>query len=152
MLKNALSQDEINKLLEETETGNLATIGQDGPYVIPINFVLLDGKIYLHGRKAGGQKLDNIRADDRICFEVFKAEGYRTGDTACKTGTIFQSAVGRGRARILEDGNPLIETSLLKFAEKYASHLKNPFIPEDKMALTAVIELSFDSWTGKFGK
>jgi nitroimidazol reductase NimA-like FMN-containing flavoprotein (pyridoxamine 5'-phosphate oxidase superfamily) len=150
ILKYTLKPEEINELLETEEVGHLATLGEDGPYVIPINFVQLDGKIYLHGRRAGGQKLDNIRTDDRICFEVYRDKGYRLGDTPCKTGTIYKSAIGRGRARIIENGHPQRQAALLKFAAKYAPHIKNPIIPEDKMALTAVIELSIEKWTGKF--
>jgi nitroimidazol reductase NimA-like FMN-containing flavoprotein (pyridoxamine 5'-phosphate oxidase superfamily) len=150
MLKFSLKPEEIVELLEKERVGHLATIGPDGPYVVPINYVFLNQKIYLHGRKAGGQKLDNIRADQRICFEVHGREDYRSGDSPCKTSTIYRSVIGLGQARILEDGDPAIQEALLGFARKFAPHIKDPAIPADKMALTAVIELSIDRWTGKY--
>jgi nitroimidazol reductase NimA-like FMN-containing flavoprotein (pyridoxamine 5'-phosphate oxidase superfamily) len=152
MLKYSLGPREITELLEKGEVGHLATIGVDGPYVIPVNYVFMEGKIYLHGRKAGGEKLDNIRSDDRVCFEVFKCDGYLVSDTACKTETIFISAIGRGKARILDGETAKKQAALLKFASKYAPHLTDPVIPDDKATLTAVIELTIDSWTGKRSK
>jgi nitroimidazol reductase NimA-like FMN-containing flavoprotein (pyridoxamine 5'-phosphate oxidase superfamily) len=152
MLKNSLTPEEIMEFLENGKVGHLATIGQDGPYVIPINYVLMDGKIYLHCRKAGGEKLDNIMANDRICFEVSKEDGYRTGSTPCQTGTVFKSVIGRGRAKIVENSHPLHQAALLKFASIFAPHIDKPVIPEDKAALTAVIELTIDVWTGKRSK
>ncbi|MDR0621905.1 MAG: pyridoxamine 5'-phosphate oxidase family protein [Deltaproteobacteria bacterium] len=152
MLKRPLKQEEIDDLLASQKVGHLATLGEDGPYVLPINYALMGGKVYLHGRKAGGQKLDNIRADPRICFAVNSQAGYETGPTPCDTEAIFQSAIGRGTARILEDGDPLIEAALLKFAEKFATHIKDPIIEPAKLAVTAVIELTINQWTGKYYK
>ncbi|MDR2367841.1 MAG: pyridoxamine 5'-phosphate oxidase family protein [Deltaproteobacteria bacterium] len=150
-IKYALSEDEIFELIENGKVGHLATVGEDGwPYVIPINYVTLNGKLYLHCRKAGGMKLDNLRDDDRVCFEVSTVSGYKTGETPCKNTTLFRSAIGRGRARILGDGDPLIEATLLRFTEVYAPHLSEPVIPKDKMELAAVIELTIDKWTGKY--
>jgi nitroimidazol reductase NimA-like FMN-containing flavoprotein (pyridoxamine 5'-phosphate oxidase superfamily) len=152
MLKNSLKPEEITELLESRKVGHLATLGEDGPYAVPINYILMDGKVYLHGRKAGGQKLDNIRANPRICFEVFNEVSYKTGPTACGTGTLYQSAIGRGTAKILPDGDPLIGAALLKFAEKFATHIKDPVIDPAKLAITAVIELTIDRWTGKYNQ
>ncbi|MDR1051102.1 MAG: pyridoxamine 5'-phosphate oxidase family protein [Deltaproteobacteria bacterium] len=149
-LKFKLSDESVVKVLTNGRVGFLATTGEDGPYVIPVNYVLLDGKIYLHGRKAGGQKLDNIRRDPRVCFSVAEVGGYRRGDAACKTSTIYNSVVGRGTARILPDGDPLAEAALLKFAEIFNPKLDRPSINPEKLAVTAVIELTVPEFTGKY--
>jgi nitroimidazol reductase NimA-like FMN-containing flavoprotein (pyridoxamine 5'-phosphate oxidase superfamily) len=152
MKKQALAQEEIQKLLEREKVGHLATVGPDGPYVIPVNYVIYEGKVYVHGRKEGGQKYDNIGFDPRVCFEVARDHGYEVGDTPCKTETIYESAIGRGRARILEGEEGLTEKVLLAFAKKFAAHLTDPVIPQEKAKITGIIEVSIDEWTGKHYK
>jgi hypothetical protein len=50
---------------------HLATIGQDGyPYVCPLLYVWLDGRVWLHNTSADGHLLRNVRAEARACFEV----------------------------------------------------------------------------------
>jgi nitroimidazol reductase NimA-like FMN-containing flavoprotein (pyridoxamine 5'-phosphate oxidase superfamily) len=61
---------EIQRILSLTNIGRLATIGQDGyPYITPVNFVRLEGKIYFHCAPKG-EKLDNLTREPRVCFEV----------------------------------------------------------------------------------
>jgi nitroimidazol reductase NimA-like FMN-containing flavoprotein (pyridoxamine 5'-phosphate oxidase superfamily) len=152
MKKQALSAEEIVKFLEKEKVGHLATVGPDGPYVIAVNYVVLNDKVYIHGRKEGGKKYDNLGFDERICFEVSRDYGYEVGDRPCKTETIYESAIGRGRARVLKDEESLTEKVLLAFAKKFAGHLSDPVIAEDKAKITGIIELSIDEWTGKHYK
>ena len=61
---------EIGRILSMTNIGRLATVGLDGyPYITPVNFVSLDGKIYFHSSPKG-EKLDNLIREPRVCFEV----------------------------------------------------------------------------------
>ncbi len=61
---------EIARILSSTNIGRLATVGRDGyPYITPVNFVSLDGKIYFHCAPKG-EKLDNLLREPRVCFEV----------------------------------------------------------------------------------
>ena len=61
---------EIERILSMTNIGRMATIGRDGyPYITPVNFVDLDGNIYFHCAPSG-EKLDNLKQNPRVCFEV----------------------------------------------------------------------------------
>jgi nitroimidazol reductase NimA-like FMN-containing flavoprotein (pyridoxamine 5'-phosphate oxidase superfamily) len=61
---------EIQRILSLSNIGRLATVGQDGfPYITPVNFVSLEGKIYFHCAPKG-EKLDNLIRDPRVGFEV----------------------------------------------------------------------------------
>lgn len=98
----------IAAILEEARIGRLATVGADGyPYIVPVNFVYWRQSIYFHCAREG-EKLDNIRRDPRVCFEVDIPLAYL--DTAydrqmppCDVGQFYRSAIIRGRAEIIQD-------------------------------------------------
>ena len=75
-------------------------IADGAPYVIPLNFGYTwddDGlTLYFHsGLK--GKKIDALRADPRVCFEMDTERGLTgEGDLACRYSYAFSSIVGYG--------------------------------------------------------
>ena len=54
MKDHQLSDEEAAHLLENTASGVLATLDADGsPYCVPVHFVYVNRKIYIHGLTAG---------------------------------------------------------------------------------------------------
>ncbi len=98
----------IAEFLDAEHTGRLATVDGDGhPQVIPMNFALLDGSIYMHSHTRG-EKLDNIRRDARVGFEVdreyaFLPSYFEDEHDASVADTLYASVVIKGTASIVED-------------------------------------------------
>lgn len=98
----------IAAILKKARIGRLATLGADGyPYIVPVNYVYWREGIYFHCAREG-EKLDNIRRDDRVCFEVdiplaYLDTAYDKDMPACDVGQFYQCAVIRGRAEIVDD-------------------------------------------------
>ena len=68
--KMNMNNEAMEKLLHKATTGRLATIDTDGfPIIIPLNFVLLNQCIYFNSATIG-EKLDNIRRNLKVGFEV----------------------------------------------------------------------------------
>lgn len=63
-----LSERECWDHLRNEAYGRLAVIGPDGPVIYPINAIMDHGTVVF--RTAEGGKLDAIRADPRVAFEV----------------------------------------------------------------------------------
>ncbi len=63
-----LTERECWERLRNEAYGRLAVIGPDGPVMYPINSVVDHGTIVF--RTAAGGKLEAIRADPRVAFEV----------------------------------------------------------------------------------
>ena len=63
-----LTERECWERLRNEAYGRLAVIGPDGPAIYPINSVVDHGSIVF--RTAAGGKLEAIRADPRVSFEV----------------------------------------------------------------------------------
>ncbi|MEW6523877.1 MAG: pyridoxamine 5'-phosphate oxidase family protein [Bacillota bacterium] len=98
-------------LREETE-GFLATAdGQGQPYVVAVNYVLLENTIYIHSALEG-HKVDNLRANPRACFSVMA--DVRPGHYT----TYYRSVVAFCRARLLEEGDEW-RRALEALCEKY---------------------------------
>ena len=98
-IKQQLTQEECEKILERGRTGVLAVLGDDGyPYTVPINYYYTDGKIYLHCAKSG-HKLDAIRSNPKVSFCVVERDDILQE----KFTTLFKSAVAFGKAEILAD-------------------------------------------------
>lgn len=65
-----LPLEECWELLAKGDHGVLAVVGDEGwPYAVPINYIIMDRKLYLHCAKKG-YKLDAIARDSRVCFSV----------------------------------------------------------------------------------
>ncbi len=92
-----LSQEEALALLEKGTHGVLSLVGDDGwPYAIPINYIWMEGKLYLHGAKAG-YKLDCIARDPRVCFTVVT----RADVIEAHITTLYESVVVMGTAEVV---------------------------------------------------
>ena len=78
----ALSERECWERLRAEPYGRLAVIGPDGPVIYPINTVVDHATIVF--RTTEGSKVDAIRADPRVAFEV---DGWNPDDgTAWSVG------------------------------------------------------------------
>jgi len=64
-----LTQDEMERFLKEHSHGRLGLCVEDEPYVVPVAYKCDEGKIYFHSEKEG-KKVDFIRKNNRVCFEV----------------------------------------------------------------------------------
>ena len=100
-----MSDERIDALLSSGYCGHLGTVSADGtPYVCPLLFVWLNGRVWLHNTSARGHLQDNVRRESRVCFEV-DAPGkvFPYGRFQCDSSIEYQSVVVFGRIAIVED-------------------------------------------------
>lgn len=117
------SKQKIIDFLNSQPAGRLASIDKnDYPQVIPMNFVYADGAIYMHSYPFG-EKLDNIRRNPNVGFEVdqhicFLPSYYFHPTDASQADTLYISVVIKGRAEIVEDAEEKAR-ALNALMEKY---------------------------------
>ncbi len=63
-----LSENDARALLSEARTGRLGCVVDDGPYVIPVNYLFHNDIIYVHSLL--GRKIKAMRANPRACLQV----------------------------------------------------------------------------------
>ncbi len=151
MRKHQLGENQVRNLLDKVEVGSLSTINEDGsPYVIPVHFVYLNNKIYIHGLPRG-KKLDNIKNNSRVSFCVYEMQGLLLDpdEDPCDTNTKYESVVADGNSSILRDLK-YKEEVLKEVIKKYTPHLTDKEMPENMLKGTAVIEVDIKNITGKY--
>jgi nitroimidazol reductase NimA-like FMN-containing flavoprotein (pyridoxamine 5'-phosphate oxidase superfamily) len=102
------SKQKIIDFLNAEHVGRIASIDKDGhPQIIPMNFVFQNDAIYMHSHTRG-EKLDNIRTNGKVGFEVDREleflPSYFTHPTdASQADTLYISVVIKGTGIIVED-------------------------------------------------
>jgi len=102
------SKEKIIEFLSSQQTGRISSIDEDGyPQIIPMNFVYISDVIYMHSH-VRGEKLDNIRRNQKVGFEVDKnlefLPSYFSDPTdASLADTLYISVVIKGNASIVSD-------------------------------------------------
>ena len=89
------------EILRSAEVCRVACCGEGGPYIVPMNFGILDGKLYFHCASAG-TKLDLLKANPNVCFEVEANVKVLPGEQACGWSVRYQSVIGFGHASVVE--------------------------------------------------
>src|SRR5919109_2941922 len=101
------SKHKIAEFLNSQPVGRIASLDGNGyPQVIPMNFVYHDGAVYMHSHPFG-EKLDNIRRNPNVGFEVdqhicFLPSYYFHPTDASQADTLYISIVIKGIAEIVQ--------------------------------------------------
>ena len=102
------SKEKIIEFLSSQQTGRIASIDESGfPQIIPMNFVFINDTVYMHSH-IRGEKLDNIRHNQKVGFEVDKSleflPSYFSDPTdASLADTLYISVVIKGNASIVSN-------------------------------------------------
>jgi uncharacterized protein len=139
----------MRELLDTCHVGRLGTIGSDGyPMVKPLNFAFLDGKIYFHTAREG-EKIDDIRRDSRVCFEVDLPIAYVKSDkNPCKASYLFRSVIIKGKAYLIDDHVERRE-ALNALMKKYQPGGGYGDYLEEKLSITGVVRIDIEAMVGK---
>ena len=150
------SKERIIEFLSSKQTGRISSIDENGfPQIIPMNFVFINDVIYMHSH-VRGEKLDNIRRNQKVGFEVDKnlefLPSYFTDPTYAEfADTLYISVIIKGNASIVSDKDE--KTIALKgLMEKYQPEGGyEPVKPDmDILKGVAVIKSIPESLRGKY--
>src|ERR671921_949252 len=150
------SKHKMIEFLNEQPVGRVASLDGSGyPQVIPMNFVYHDGAVYMHSHPFG-EKLDNIRRNPKVGFEVdkhicFLPSYYFHPNDASQADTLYISVVIKGTAYIVEDNEEKAK-ALNGLMEKYQKEGKyeilDSFMPS--VHEVAVIKIVPKEMRGKY--
>ncbi len=141
--------NEILGILDKSMYLSLGLADGDQPYVVPMNYgyVYENGKLtlYLHTAKRG-YKLDLIKKNPKVFFEMTCDTISFEGDIACRYGMAYSSVMGKGIAQIVED----IEEKKYSLTMLMKTQTGKDFRFEDKMAaIVTVIKINVTDFTAK---
>ena len=150
------SRDKIIQFLNEEQTGRISSIDENGyPQIIPMNFVLINNIVYVHSH-IRGEKLNNIKRNSKVGFEVdknleFLPSYFFDPNDASLADTLYISVVIKGEAVIVSDSTEkaLALNALMK---KYQPEGKYEPMRENMQVLNqvAVIKILPNEMNGKY--
>jgi len=139
----------ITGLLDSCHIGRLGTIRDDGyPMIKPLNFAYHEGRIFFHTAREG-EKIDDIRRDNRVCFEVDLPIAYVKGICSpCRSEYLYRSVIIKGKAVIVEDDKERV-FALHCLMKKYQPEGGYAEFPPEKLAITGIVRIDIEEMVGK---
>jgi uncharacterized protein len=139
---------EMERILQSEAIGHLAMTADGELYLVPLNYTYLDGKILFHCALQG-RKLDLMRRNPNVCFEVSRQEGLPAEHAGDPCDTPFESVICWGRARIIDDLAER-EAILNAFQARYSTpeRPRSPVAPE-RVEKCGAVEISVTRMTGR---
>ena len=98
--------EQILHILDTAKVVHLGLSVNDEPYVVPMNYgyTMEEGKLTLYLHSAiRGKKLDMIRANSKVFFEIDCDRMPFEGRVPCQYGMVYSSIMGRGTATLVEN-------------------------------------------------
>jgi len=150
------SKKKVIEFLSSQQTGRISSIDENGfPQIIPMNFVFINDAVYMHSH-IRGEKLGNIRRNQKVGFEVDKSleflPSYFSDPTdASLADTLYISVVIKGNGSIVSDKKD-ITLALNGLMKKYQPEGRYEPIKPDMNVLKGVevIKIVPESLTGKY--
>ena len=99
-------EGQIRTILDTAKVLHLGLCVDNEPYVVPMNYgyTMEDGKLVLYLHSAvRGKKLDMMRANPKVFFELDCDRVPFEGKKPCQYGLAYSSVMGRGTATIVDD-------------------------------------------------
>jgi uncharacterized protein len=144
--KEITDSKEIDAIMENALVSRIALANNNCPYIVPVNFVMRDNHLYFHCASEG-RKIEIIKSNNQVCFEVDDAVSVAPGDSACSWGTKYLSVIGFGLAFIIEDMDAKKE-ALNWLMEKYAGGSDFSY-KEVALGKMIVVDIKIEKITGK---
>jgi len=136
----------IRALMQEALVCRIGLADGLAPYVVPMNFGLGENCLYLHCATEG-RKLEILRKNDRVCFEMDLLRDIKQAPEACGWSARYDSVIGFGRAVVLADADQK-RLGLDRIMDHYGA--RGPFrYSEEVLARTAVIRIDITEISGK---
>ena len=143
-----MNLDAITVVLGQAAVGRVATISPDGyPYVVPVFFVFDGDKIYFHCALEG-KKLDNLKAQPSVCFEIDDLIIVDVSPTNPCNGTVYyRSVIATGKASLV--GGEEKARALWLLADKYAGGKATGRMTQESIDGTCVVRIDVEEISGK---
>ena len=140
---------QIQHILDTAKVLHLGLCADNEPYVVPMNYgYTFEGEklvLYLHSA-VQGKKLDMIRANPKVFFELECDLQPFEGRLPCQYGCAYSSVMGRGEARLVDD----VEEKKKAMSILMKTQTGKDFSFEDRLvSIVSVIRIDVSEYTAK---
>ena len=148
--REIVDRDGLRSIIERADACRLAFAAGGTPYIVCLNFGY-EWKtefpvLYFHCAREG-RKLDMMRANSRVCFEIDIGHELVTGSAPCDWGMLYESVVGYGMlGEVLGDAER--RRGLDRILRHYGWDGEGTYGP-DSIRATTILALRADELCGK---
>jgi nitroimidazol reductase NimA-like FMN-containing flavoprotein (pyridoxamine 5'-phosphate oxidase superfamily) len=143
--------DEKLKIIAENKICRLGLSENNYPYIVPLNygFSYNDGTLtlYFHGATEG-KKMDIIKRNNNVCFEIDCDTGLIEGEAPCNYGYEFKSIIGFRKIIILEAKKKKIIGLHYLMKQQTGKDIKYSYT-EEELNGVCVYKMEVEEFTGK---
>lgn len=136
----------IEAILQKATIVRLAMVDNGMPYLLPFNFGYSENCIYIHSAPAG-KKIDVLRQNPEVCFEVEDGTATVESDIACRWSTMYRSVIGFGKVEFVT-GFDEKQQALNIIMQQHGAPANMEFDPKE-VDFIVVLKLTIESMTGK---
>lgn len=136
----------IEKILNESSICRIGFSINGEAHIVPVNYGYRDNKLFIHSA-SGGNKIDYIKRNDRVCFEMELDHEIMTGKAACDWTTKYRSIIGYGHISIINEKSEKMK-GLDIIMSKYGGPIKNTYTDKSLENMVLLI-IEIDTLTGK---
>lgn len=136
----------LESILHQAQVCRIGLSHNNVPYVVPVCFGYRDNCLYIHSAR-NGKKIDIIRENNTVCFEAEINVELLQNEQACDFAIRYQSVIGFGTARILEDDRERMH-ALNILMDHYSERPSHEY-REKVLSQVAIIKIEIATMTGK---
>lgn len=144
-----LNTDDVETLVKQQLVGRIGCHAKDVTYVVPISYAY-DGA-YIYGHTFEGMKVDMMRKNPKVCFQVDDTTDLANWQSAVLWGEFEELAEGPDRMlalhKLTERRLPLISSETMHLTSQW------PFRDEDVSKISGIVfRIRITEKTGRFEK
>jgi len=141
--------EEIEAIISRCDVCRIALSDNNIPYIVTMNFGYsggADNKLFFHSA-GDGRKIDMIRKNNKVCFEMDTDHDLKNGREACDFSMKYKSVVGWGDIFIVEDDEEK-KVGLNSIMNHYSNRTDFTY-KQDVFNKTTILKLMIKTMTGK---
>lgn len=140
-------KEELQFVLERAQILRLGMCRENQPYMVPMNYGIDGDTLYLHSASTG-KKIDYLRANPSVCFEVETGTALVEADAPCGWTMKYKSIVGYGTIHFVTDPEEKIHGLKRLMAHYTNKTFKNEEFHPKAVAKATVLKLEIESMRG----
>jgi nitroimidazol reductase NimA-like FMN-containing flavoprotein (pyridoxamine 5'-phosphate oxidase superfamily) len=136
---------EIDEIIRSANLMHIALVDGDMPFLVPVFYAFDGSALFFHSAQEG-TKIDIMKRNNNICFEISIDQGFVESDEPCDFEAKHRTVIGIGKAVFIED-----EAKKIKALDLIVAHFTDKAFeyPKTNLDRTAVIRIDIESVKGK---
>jgi nitroimidazol reductase NimA-like FMN-containing flavoprotein (pyridoxamine 5'-phosphate oxidase superfamily) len=136
---------EIDAIIRSEKLMRIALVDGNMPFLVPVFYAFDGTALYFHSAQAG-TKIEILKRNNNVCFEISVDHGIIESDAACDFEAKHRTVIGIGKAIFVEN-----EAEKVKALDLVVAHFsaKKFEYPKANLNHTAVIRIDINSIKGK---